>query len=129
MFSCSLTASALNHAEDVLRLHHQVVVALHLDLGSRVLAVHDHVSDAYLDVLVGARGDDLSGLVVCLGRVRQYYPRRGSLLGFDRLEQHARPQWLEPHASTSSVLSLLDAHKAKPSAAIRQIGLAQQPRG
>src|ERR687897_276812 len=78
---------------------------------------------------MSAYGDDLGVLFVSLGRVGQHYPRSGSLLAFNRPQQHARSQRLEPHAPTSSMLCVFYPYeKAKPSSAIRQCECRFAPR-
>jgi hypothetical protein len=119
MFSCSFTASVLNNAEDVVRLYHQVIVPLHLDFGSRVLAVHYQLSDVNLDVLVRAHGDDLGVLVLPLGRVRQHDPRGGASSCSTGLSNTRGPSGLNLTLRPPSY-SLVDAHKVEPSLAIRQ---------
>jgi hypothetical protein len=86
----SLNALPLDDPEDVLGVHDPVVLPVELDFRPRLLANHDDVPDAHLDVLVRAHRDDLRRLWLLLGRVGEYDAGLGRLLALDLLDHRPR---------------------------------------
>src|SRR5882724_7823328 len=102
--------SALEHAEDVLLAHDQVLLAVQLHFGPRVLPEQDpvpdfHVQGRHLAVVVHlalADSDDLSLVRLLLGGIRNDDAALGLLhLVLDALDEHTILKWPDLHADSS----------------------------
>ena len=116
-----LAALLLDHAEDFLFAHHQVLVAVDLDFLAGVLAEQDDV--ARLDVERGdpavlldaalADGNDLALLRLFLGGIRDDDAADLLFRVFNTLDDHSVVQWSHLH---DGPLSLVTVPAARASA-------------